>query len=177
MSSSPMPLLRIVRGKSQYPLRSIDREAFLIGAGSNCQIQLSAGEIPMNCAVLRPQGAECLIESLHPEPGMYVNGTLLRSARLQNGDHVAIGPYEFEFLSQQILEEPDCIPLQSASPVIAERPFPLLIPQVPPNLSALSAEELVDRIERELELLELLGEFNDPPQEFYMADEVPRKSA
>lgn len=177
MSLSPLPLLRIVRGKSQYPLRSIDREAFLIGAGSNCQIQLSAGEIPMNCAVLRPQGAECLIESLHSEPAMYVNGSRLRSARLQSGDRVVIGPYEFEFLAQQISEEPACIPLHASSPVIAERPFPLLVPQVPPNLSALSAEELVDRIERELELLELLGEFDDPPLEFYEADEVPRKSA
>lgn len=178
MVTPNQPMLRILRGKSQYPLRAIDQSQFLIGAGSNCQIQLSAGEIPMIFAVLRldDEGC-CLVEAMHSEPAMIVNGTRQRSVSLRHGDRVAIGSYEFEFLSPAGNEGQNSLKLDAFVAAQPNIPYPLIIPQVPADLSALSAEELVDRIERELELLELLGEFDDLPTESVTDHAPPRKTA
>ena len=178
MVTPNQPMLRILRGKSQYPLRAIDQSQFLIGAGSSCQIQLSAGEIPMIFAVLRfdDEGC-CLVEAMHSEPAMIVNGTRQRSASLRHGDRVAIGSYEFEFLSPPGNEGQKSLKLDDFVAAQPNIPYPLIIPQVPADLSALSAEELVDRIERELELLELLGEFDDLPTGSVTDQAHPRKTA
>lgn len=179
MVTPNQPMLRILRGKSQYPLRAIDRSQFLIGAGSNCQIQLSAGEIPMIFAVLRLDDAGCChVEAMHGEPAMLVNGTRQRSSNLRSGDRVSIGSYEFEFLSPAEHEGRDSLKLEAYAAAQPDIPYPLIIPQVPADLSALSAEELVDRIERELELLEMLGEFDDLPDSRSVTDQAPpRKTA
>jgi len=166
------PLLRITRGQSQYPLRAIDRDRFLIGAGSSCHLLLTHEQIPMIFAIVTPAEEGCHIEALHPVPKMLVNGQQQRSATLLSGDCLTIGPYEFEFLLQEtqhalrtVAEDSEPLPKPTVE-------FRTVISDVPEKVQDLSAEDLVDRIARELELLEELGDYDDPPM-----TQTPRKTA
>ncbi len=170
------PLLRITRGQSQFPLRAIDQKRFLIGAGSSCHLLLTHAKIPMIFALVQPTDEGCTIEAYHPVPPMLVNGEKKRTAELLSGDQLTIGPYEFEFLVQETehtLRAVDGETVDEVKAEEAEQPeFNSIIPDVPSRLTELSAEELVDRIARELNLIEELGDYDDPPM-----SQTPRKTA
>ena len=156
------PLLKITRGKTKNPFRPIDSDRFLIGAGSCCQLQLSAPEIPMVYAIVHQIQDGCQIEALYSEPAMLVNGEHKQFAILQAGDRLSFGPYEFEYLLDQtehvlrtteenlrtsVVGDP-----QSQSDPSADS----LIQPVPAKIEDLSVPELVARIEKELALLDEL---------------------
>ncbi len=161
MQTVSQSLIRIVRGKSRFPLRVVDTARFLMGAGNCCQLKLSAVEIPMIYAILNPQGESCEIEAIHAQPPLFVNGVQQRTARLLAGDRFCFGPYEFEFLTKPISQElPAPLTDSQSSPANARSSFSV-IPELPAKIADLSAEELVDRIALELELMEQLGHFDD----------------
>ncbi len=160
------PVLKITRGKTKFPFREIESDRFLIGAGSCCQLQLSAEEIPMVYAIVHQVQGGYQIEALHSEPAMLVNGTKQQFAILQPGDKLNLGVYEFEFLIDQaehVLRATQEEAQGTKRQQVQTKPQSL-IPSVPEKIDELTASELVARIEKELELIDQLEE-EDQQQE------------
>jgi hypothetical protein len=121
----------VARGRTSYPRRPIWAQGFTIGSGENCDLRLGGNEIPAIHSTIHFDGQQTRLNVIAPVPPVTVNGRSERSAALRPGDQLRIG--EFEFLITDDSEETDA----------AEG-----------DPSGLSAEQLVDLIERETRLVE-----------------------
>jgi len=129
--------LMIERGVSNYPVRPVIGERYLIGAGSNCQLQLG-GEIPLLHSIIIPEGDHLWIDAVSPTPPLFVNGQHLREGELNRGDVIAIG--DFVFCVDHRLSAPP--PPRSASSISpsAEKP----------ETGERTAGELIEFLEKEM---------------------------
>ncbi len=162
------PVLRIVRGKTQYPLRAIDIDEYLIGGGSSCQLQLSADGIPMIFAIIKPDADSHCIEAMFSYPELIVNGSVTRRSRLQPGDEFSIGNYRFEYLFAEVeheLRTTDGSSVPAKAPKLDQSVFPKQVTKA--GTKHLSAAQLVEKLEQELNLLDELGHYDDIIDEFY----------
>lgn len=135
--------LEIRRGRTRAPRRSVKGRRFLIGAGSNCQLQLGGADIPILHSILliEPDGAH--IDSVVAAPQLLVNGQPQRSADLQDGDVFSIGKFEF------LVHVPDpAASQQTAVRCDAPRADP------PAQLAELSTSELVAWIEHDQRIVD-----------------------
>lgn len=89
----PHAWLQVSRGGTRFPLRPICTARFLIGAGTNCHLQLG-GDIPLLHSLLLREFDGWTIEAIAPEPVLLVNGSDTRRCRLEPDDVVTIGPFE-----------------------------------------------------------------------------------
>lgn len=135
-SSNDKLWLEVRRGLTRSRRRPIRSQRFLIGAGSNCQLQLGGEEIPILHSILLVNEEGAHIDALVSTPELLVNGVPQRTADLKHGDVFSIGRFEFAVnvpdgtvLSQAVAEE---LPLTEIG-----------------NLEEMSAAELVERIEQE----------------------------
>ncbi len=136
--SQPGMWLEIRRGKTNFPLRPISGDRFLIGAGSHCHLQLGGEHVPMLHSLLVIHGKTASLEAVVSDPPLLVNGEACRQVELSDEDTVKIG--EFEFVFHRLLSnEPE-----SQAAVIESS-----IPTEPDQLAQLSAAELVAMIEDE----------------------------
>jgi hypothetical protein len=141
-SAGPTVWLEIQRGRTLYPRRPVLTERFLIGAGSNCHLQLGGDGMPFLHSLLTVEGGGVFIEAFVPWPELCVNGETLRTAHLADGDEITIGPFQFTVHLRASAEvEPDQS-LYAAIPPEAAREG-----SEPEDVSALSTAELVGRIE------------------------------
>lgn len=137
------PALEIRRGRSQHPLRPIASFPFLIGTGDQCSLQLGGNELPSLHSVITMKSGKLHIECIVPMPPLLVAGCEVESAILTDGDSVHIGDFEFRVqipenaLAMSHLDEADSFD------AIGDRP-----------LGALSTDELLDRLERDMQLVE-----------------------
>ncbi|WP_437205830.1 hypothetical protein [Planctomicrobium sp. SH664] len=127
--------LIIERGQTRFPERPVDRDRFLIGAGSNCQLQLG-GEMPILHSIIIPQGDHLWIDAVVASPELRVNGANVREAELRSGDLVEIGSFVFSIAARQ---------QAAAQPAAESTPLPLQ-----------TAEQLVDGLAAEMRELEEL---------------------
>lgn len=95
--SNPGMWLEIRKGKTNFPLRPISGERFLIGAGSHCHLQLGGDHVPMLHSLLVIDGQTVHLEAVVAEPPLLVNGEARRTVELQDEDLVSIGDFEFAF--------------------------------------------------------------------------------
>ena len=136
--SQPGMWLEIRRGKTNFPLRPISGDRFLIGSGSHCHLQLGGEHVPMLHSLLVIHGKTASLEAVVSDPPLLVNGETCRQVELSDEDTVKIG--EFEFVFHRLLSnEPE-----SQAAVIESS-----IPTEPDQLAQLSAAELVALIEDE----------------------------
>lgn len=137
-SASSDPWLEIRRGRTRAPRREIRGRRFLIGAGSNCQLQLGGDDMPILHSILLIEEDGAHIDAVIPSPQLLVNGRPQRSVDLHDGDVFTIGKFEFQ------VHVPDPMAaLQSlARPTVNA-------PESVADLSAVSASELVAHIEAE----------------------------
>ena len=106
----PGPVLKILRGCTEFPIRPIERERFLIGAGSQCSIQLGADGIPIVHTLIVRTMLGYEVEALAAYPELTLNGRPIRTAVLADGDQIALGDFEMEFrlpVAAQVQVEPD----------------------------------------------------------------------
>ena len=144
MSQSGM-WLEIRRGKTNFPLRPISGDRFLIGAGSHCHLQLGGDHVPMLHSLLVIEGQKAHLEVVISEPPLVVNGEICRMVELTDEDTVSIGDFEFIFHSLVALEP---------VPQTAAHEFTLdTADSEVEDLSRLSAAELVELIEEEARLI------------------------
>ncbi|WP_437185958.1 FHA domain-containing protein [Planctomicrobium sp. SH668] len=125
--------LQIERGISRFPTRPITTTRYLIGAGSNCHLQLG-GNIPMMHSVIIDQG-ECLwIDAVVATPELQVNGKKVRESELNTGDLLEIGEFTFRVIQSN---SGDRVAPQSKALDAQE----------------MNAEQLVDHLHDEMEAL------------------------
>ena len=136
--SQPGMWLEIRRGKTNFPLRPISGDRFLIGAGSHCHLQLGGEHVPMLHSLLVIQGHTASLEAVVPAPPLLVNGAACRQVELSDEDTVMIG--EFEFVFHRLLSN------EPQAQVSVNEPA---IPFEAEQLAQLSAAELVSRLEQE----------------------------
>ncbi len=140
--------LEVRRGRTRTPRRPIRSRRFLIGAGSNCQLQLGGEGIPLLHSILLVDEDGIHIYAVVPAPELVVNGVPQQSAPLRDGDSIRIGLFEFALRVEEAAAlAPLPVPGQGDEPAAAEVDDLL-------NLSRLSAAELVERIEHEHHRLE-----------------------
>lgn len=87
-------VLLIERGQTRFPQRPVNSQRFLIGAGSNCHLQL-AGDVPLLHSIIIPDGDHLWIDAVSPYPPLLVNGQPQRESTLHTGDVLEIGAYVF----------------------------------------------------------------------------------
>ena len=138
--SQPGMWLEIRRGKTNFPLRPISGDRFLIGAGSHCHLQLGGEGVPMLHSLLVIEGQKAYMEAVVAEPPLLVNGEVCREVQLSDEDIVAIGDFEFVF-HRLVSSEP-------AAQVAARERHSVEVTGVT-ELSQLSTHELVALIEDE----------------------------
>lgn len=139
--------LEVRRGKTNSPRRPVRSNRFLIGAGSNCQLQLGGDEIPILHSVLLVEEQGAHIDSLVEHPTLLVNGAPRRTADLQNGDIFTIGRFEFAVHVPQPTESDSLENLQADVEADADPEADL------DEVGKLTAAELVERIEQEQSLV------------------------
>ena len=136
--------LEVRRGKTNAPQRTVRSDRYLIGAGSNCQLQLGGEDIPILHSVLLVEEQGAHIDALVEQPVLLVNGAPRRTADLQDGDIFAIGKFEFAVHVPQPAESGSAEPLDSEDDLDPETE----------EMESLTAAELVERIEREQSLVD-----------------------
>jgi hypothetical protein len=87
-------VLLIERGQTRFPERPIDVDRFLIGAGSNCHLQLG-GDMPILHSIIIPEGDHLWIDAVVPVPALVVNGKTVRESELRQGDVIEIAGFVF----------------------------------------------------------------------------------
>ena len=147
--SNPGMWLEIRKGKTNFPLRPISGERFLIGAGSHCHLQLGGDHVPMLHSLLVIDGQTAHLEAVIAEPPLLVNGEARRMVELQDEDIVSIGDFEFVF-HRLVASEPVSHASVSGLPGHEE------VSGVD-DLSHLSALELVNLIEEEAQQISVFN--------------------
>jgi uncharacterized small protein (DUF1192 family) len=140
-SSDPARLwVEVRRGRTRAPKRAVRSERFLIGAGSNCQLQLGGDDIPILHSILLVNEDGAHIDAVVPWPQLIVNGAPCRTADLHDGDQFSIGKFEFAVHEQRPAGAAQALAAPSdALPEIAENE----------DLGALSVAALLERIDRD----------------------------
>lgn len=133
--------LRIERGRTQHPERPISETRFLIGAGSNCHLQLG-GEIPILHSVILQVESGLWIDAVVPEPALLVNRQPVRECQIFAGDLIEIGDFVFTLQENKAF---------SVGDEVSEADEDV-------DLSELSAENLVDLLAEEVSSLEAIEE-------------------
>jgi hypothetical protein len=119
---------------------------FLIGAGSNCDLQLGGQGIPVLHSLITLDASGAAIEAVVPAPPLVVGGRSVRQMALTQDDLIEIGPYA-------IVVHPG---LPTAIDLMAPVDVEALLEQqrrdvaAANEVSGLNARELTDRIEAEL---------------------------
>lgn len=132
--------LKIERGRTRHPERPIDNDRFLIGAGSNCNLQLG-GEMPILHSVLITNSDGLWIDAVVREPQLLVNRQPVQACALNAGDLVEIGSFVFVVIEKPAAESVDLEDYEVDENV---------------DLRELSAEDLIDLLAAEISTLETL---------------------
>jgi len=91
--------LKVTHGPSAGKEIKIPRAQFLIGRGDECSLRPKSDAISRKHCLLLVEANQVVIRDLGSKNGTYVNGDRVEGERtLKPGDHLKIGPLEFEML-------------------------------------------------------------------------------
>lgn len=134
--------LEVRRGRTRAPRRVVRTRRFLIGAGSNCQLQLGGDDVPILHSILLVDEEGAQIDTVVPSPELFVNGVPQRGARLRDGDVLTIGKFELAVHIQQPVDA------GAVEESVGRSATPAMSSDT--DLSQLSAAAIVERLEQEL---------------------------
>ncbi|MBT6154990.1 MAG: hypothetical protein HOL01_00730 [Planctomycetaceae bacterium] len=123
----------------------MESNRFLIGAAEGCDLRLGGADMPPLHSIVHVDHVEALLETVTLTPPLKVNGLVVESVLLQDGDRIGIGPFEFLAHRPTVVSESSSNKAPSANGVIDIGDDMARQPAV----SDLSAAELVDLIEDE----------------------------
>jgi predicted component of type VI protein secretion system len=115
--------LKILLGKSAGKEVAIPVPRFLIGRGSDCHMRPKSDAISRNhCAIAIHEGEDKVtIRDLNSRNGTFVNGERISSeCELKAGDHIRVGPLEFEAVIKEVKKAPQPKPAEPEKPVVEE---------------------------------------------------------
>lgn len=144
--------MEIARGKTAHPVRPINRDRFLIGAADWCDLCLGGSQTPTLHSVIHLDGQQAWIDAVGEGLELRVNGQTTSFAELHPGDRIEIGTIALTFgqRSSPTKKATSVTPAQAS--YSDQVPTDLMDEDV--DLSSLSAAELVDLIEDDMELVE-----------------------
>lgn len=90
-------LLRLIKGPDAPKAYSLDLAETVIGRGEDANIVIESASVSRRHARLQRTEKAFLCEDLGSANGVFVNGTRLESAEMQNGDTLQIGDALFVF--------------------------------------------------------------------------------
>lgn len=145
--------LEISRGQTEHPLRPMTRlhDKFLIGGDDDCDLQLGGRDIPALHSLLQFENGDFWIESIAPDPQLFVNRNPVTSCLLRHGDQIEIGGFELIVRlgwQHQIAGQTAIAPVSSMPRLSLNGEFGRS------KVAELSAEELVDALNHEVEMIE-----------------------
>lgn len=141
--------LQVSRGKTNFPHRPVTAPRFAIGAGSGCDMVLGDPNVPAIHTILLVEGGCVIAEAVAQTPLLKVNGNVISTAILEDGDELTIGGFHFAI---HLNHEAIARTLESDT----QTPLDLqdLESECELDDSELSAAELVDRLESEMSLVD-----------------------
>lgn len=139
--------LQVTRGRTKHPTRPIIRNRFLIGSGEWCDLRLG-GAMPVLHSVLRVDGTSVWLEAVVDAPPLHVNGRATGSCELKDGDEISIGAFSLKLCDARDVRHEALM-----KPIDIEELFGLDRDDEE-DVSELSAAELLQRIERDEQLVE-----------------------
>ncbi|MBS0264420.1 MAG: hypothetical protein JSS02_20965 [Planctomycetes bacterium] len=132
-------VLEVTRGHTRFRRRPVNSPRYLIGSGTSCNLRLGGDEIPALHSIITTNGRDITLEAIAAEPALIVNGVLVASTQLHDGDVIHLG--QVELLAR--LEA-------GHSPAgVAPHADQTADTETERSLADLSAPELVDLIEAE----------------------------
>jgi hypothetical protein len=152
--------LEISRGQTEHPQRPMTRlhDKFLIGGDDDCDLQLGGSDIPALHSLLQFDGGEYWIEAIAPDPQLFVNRQPVSSCVLRNGDQIEIGTFQLvvRLDRQQQLDhqQPATVAHRTIEPQPSMPHLSLSDDFDPEKVADLSAEELVDALDHEMQMIE-----------------------
>lgn len=145
--------LEIFRGRTAFPRRPVSAGRFCIGAGDHCHLRLGGDDVPPLHSIIDTRSPDVWMETVADAPPLAVNGIIVREALLHDGDVIELGAFCFIVRKTRLAvragspELPEDVrsndPIEGEEKTAIERR----------ELEGSSAEEIVDLIEREQELV------------------------
>ncbi len=121
--------LEICRGRSEHSFRPISGNRFVIGSAPECDLRLGGDTVPVVHSQIHIDGGKAWVEAVAADPPLLINGEDRETARLADGDTIGIGGFGFTWKAPCSLES-DLV-----------------------EATSLTAAELIDRLEADLELV------------------------
>ena len=172
--------LAVRDGHTADRLRPLVAGRILVGAGSNCHVQIASHEVAMVHAVLTrvcrldDESDSWQLEALCSEPAVLVNGEPVRSRLLQHDDLIGLAGVNLALIDRRCLRSgddreaaPATVDFTDAADELDELQPDAMAP------AAMSAEELVDAIEADLSMIDELTRENDNPFGLPLEREIP----
>ncbi len=91
----PNVQLEITRGQARRRIRPIDVPVFLIGQASDCDLVIGDPQFPEVHTYIFVTTQSVSVRHLGEGPELLVNGVLIKSTQLNDGDLIQTGSYEF----------------------------------------------------------------------------------
>jgi len=104
LTGCPVPLLRISRGRTRFPLRPVLTDRFLIGGSPSCDLCLAGADVPPLHSLIVGDGRSFRWEAMLSHPVVLHNGLAQESFPLQDGDRVEIAGVEITIAIQPLTE-------------------------------------------------------------------------
>jgi hypothetical protein len=148
LPTEPIAWIEIERGRTQFPRRPFRGERLLIGAGSNCELQLGGAGIPILHSLIHRDGSNLRVEAIVDSPRLIVAGRPVREAIVTDGDRIEVGSFAFrvQVNAASVAWRNDLLaPIDVAAVLVEEERLKSLS-----VASELSAAQLADRLEAEL---------------------------
>lgn len=96
-------VFQICRGKNAGKRFTLPIGSFSIGRATTCHLRVASDDVSrLHCELqIVPNGV--VVKNLHSRNGTYLNGSrILEPVMIREGDHVRVGPLEFELVSLQV---------------------------------------------------------------------------
>lgn len=142
--------LEIGRGKTSFPKRPITGDRYLIGSGDWCDLCLGGKQMPTLHSVIHRDGEQLWIDAVNASPELRINGQLATFAELTDGDCIEIGSFELTIHFSNLKSSGAA----STGPYRVVSAADACEIDEEQKLEDMSAAELVDLIEAEMEMVE-----------------------
>ena len=139
-----MGYFRIASSTGRQPIEPIAVGEFLIGSGAQCQLRFGDGDIPEVHTTLNVQKDVVMLTCRENHPALRLNGTPENECKLADGDLLEIGTHRLLF---RMASAANRITLDEDGFTSVSAPT--------------SAEELVDRLDEQIQLVEELSQTPD----------------
>ncbi len=95
LAKAPKIHLEITRGQARRKMRPVEVPVFMIGRADDCDLVLGDPRMPDAHTYLIMNETGVAVRHLGIEPVLTVDGDIVNSMQLQDGNRLGIGPYEF----------------------------------------------------------------------------------